>query len=122
MKVVVVTMSVKTSTEVLIGGKIYTLSGYECEDYLHKVASYINNKLNECNQMEDYKHLPADMKATLLELNIADDYFKAKSRVENLEQDLEAGEKEIYDLKHGLIALQIKLDTLEEEHKKLEEL
>ena len=35
-------MSVKTSADVLIGGKVYTHSGYESEEYLQKVAGYIN--------------------------------------------------------------------------------
>ena len=39
-------MSAKTDTEVIIGGKVFTLSGYESEEYLQKVASYINNKIN----------------------------------------------------------------------------
>ena len=40
-------MSAKTSAEVVIDGKVYTLSGYEGEEYLQKVASYINGKINE---------------------------------------------------------------------------
>lgn len=39
-------MASKTDTEVIIGGKVFTLSGYESEEYLQKVASYINNKVN----------------------------------------------------------------------------
>ena len=35
-------MAVKTDTEVIIGGRVLTLSGYESEEYLQKVASYIN--------------------------------------------------------------------------------
>ena len=41
--------SSKTDTEVIIGGKVFTLSGYESEEYLQKVASYINNKVNTAN-------------------------------------------------------------------------
>ena len=40
-------MSSKTDTEVIIGGKVFTLSGYESEEYLQKVASYINNKITD---------------------------------------------------------------------------
>ena len=40
-------MSSKSSAEVIIGGKMYTLSGYEGEEYLQRVAVYINNKINE---------------------------------------------------------------------------
>ena len=37
-------MASKTDVQVLLGGKVYTLSGYESEEYLQKIALYINNK------------------------------------------------------------------------------
>lgn len=113
-------MSAKTSAEVVIDGKVYTLSGYEGEEYLQKVASYINGKINEFTSIEEYRHIPLNMKNTLIQLNIADDYFKAKDQVEKLERDLENKEKEIYDLKHDLISNQVKTETAEESLKKLE--
>ena len=106
-------MSAKTSAEVVIDGKVYTLSGYEGEEYLQKVASYINGKINEFTSIEEYRHIPLNMKNTLIQLNIADDYFKAKDQVEKLERDL-------YDLKHDLISNQVKTETAEESLKKLE--
>ena len=45
-------MSSKNKTEVLIDGKIYTLSGYESEEYLQRVATYINNKLAELKKLD----------------------------------------------------------------------
>lgn len=113
-------MSEKTSAEVIIGGKVYTLSGYEGEEYLQRVATYINNKINEFNGMEELRRFPSDMKATLLQLNIADDYFKAKAQVEKLEQEIEQKDKEIYDLKHDLISNQIKAESDETARKELE--
>lgn len=113
-------MAEKTSAEVIIGGKVYTLSGYEGEEYLQKVATYINNKINEFNSMEELRRLSGDMKATLIQLNIADDYFKARSQVEKLEQEIEQKDKEIYDLKHDLISNQIKAESDEKSLKELE--
>ncbi len=113
-------MSAKTSAEVVIDGKVYTLSGYEGEEYLQKVAAYINNKISEFDAIEDYRHLPLNMKSTLIQLNIADDYFKAKSQVEKLERDIELKDKEIYDLKHDLITNQVKTETAEASVKQLE--
>lgn len=113
-------MSEKTSAEVIIGGKVYKLSGYEEEGYLQKVATYINNKINEYDGMEGFRRLPGDMKATLIQLNIADDYFKAKSQAEKLELEIEAKEKEIYNLKHDLISNQIKAESDEKTLKELE--
>lgn len=37
--------SSKNYTEVLIGGKVFTLSGFESEDYLQKVSTYLNHKI-----------------------------------------------------------------------------
>ena len=97
----------------MIGGKVYTLSGYESEEYLQKVAVYINGKLNEFDSIEGYQRFPADMKATLLQLNIADDYFKAKKQAEIFEQDLQQKDQEMYELKHELIALRMKIEETE---------
>lgn len=114
-------MSEKSNVEVIIGGKVYMLSGYEGEEYLHRVAAYINHKINEFDNMEAFRRLPMDMKATMVELNIADDFFKAKSRIEQLEQDLEVKEKELYDLKQELVSLQIKAETNEKTVSELKE-
>ena len=46
--------SAKHFTEVLIGGKVYTLSGFEGEEYLQKVSSYLNHKITECTNSEGY--------------------------------------------------------------------
>ena len=106
-------MSVKTDTEVIIGGKVFTLSGYESEEYLQKVAMYINNKMAEYNRQDGFKRLPIDTQSVLLQLNIADDYFKAKKQIETLEEEIQGREKDMYDLKHELIAAQIKLENTE---------
>ncbi len=112
-------MSSKTDTEVIIGGKVFTLSGYESEEYLQKVASYINNKINEYNKVESFRRRPMDTQSVLLQLNIADDYFKAKKQISVLEEELQTKEKELYDLKHELISAQIKLESSEERVKAL---
>lgn len=120
-------MSEKTSADVLIGGKVYTLSGYEGEAYYQKVASYINNKMSELETVEAFKRLSLEMKTIMMYLNIADDYFKAKALLEKLEEDVETKDKELYELKHDLVSSQIKtensdsaLKDLEKENKDLE--
>ncbi len=114
-------MSSKTDTEVIIGGKVFTLSGYESEEYLQKVASYINNKINEYNKVESFRRRPLDTQSVLLQLNIADDYFKAKKQISVLEEELQTKEKELYDLKHELISAQIKLESSEERVRTLQQ-
>ena len=75
-------MSSKNNTEVILGGKVFTLSGYESEEYLQKVASYINNKLAEYSKEDSFRRQNAEVRANLMYLNIADDYFKAKNTPE----------------------------------------
>ena len=57
-------MSAKTDTEVVIGGKMFTLSGYESEEYLQKVASYINNKITEYSKVDSFRR-QADRKSVV---------------------------------------------------------
>ena len=114
-------MSSKTDTEVIIDGKVFTLSGYESEEYLQKVASYINNKISEYNKLDSYRRQPMDTQAVLLQLNIADDYFKAKKQISILEEEIQTKETELYNLKHELISAQIKLDSAEEQVKELQQ-
>ncbi len=106
-------MASKNDAEVIIGGKVITLSGYESEEYLQKVATYLNNKIAEYDKIDSYRRQPLDLQAILLQLNVADDYFKAKKQIETLEEEIEAKDRELYDLKHELIASQIKLESKE---------
>ena len=103
-------MAVKNTAQVIIGGKIITLGGYESEEYFQKVASYINNKISELSEMPGYSRQPMETKHTLLSLNITDDYFKAKKQAEVFEMDLQQKDQEMYDLKHELIALRMQIE------------
>ena len=113
-------MASKTDTEVIIDGTVFTLSGNESEEYLPNVVSYINNKISEYNKIDGFKRQPIDTQNVLLQLNIADDYFKSKKQIEMMEEQLSEKEKELYDLKHELIATQIKLENTEKNSKGLQ--
>ena len=113
--------SSKNCTEVLIGGKVFTLSGFESEEYLQKVSTYLNHKITECTNIEGYNRQSAETRSTLLALNIADDYFKAKRQGAVLENDVQQKDKEMYDLKHELISVQIKYENAEKALDKLKE-
>ncbi len=108
-------MPAKNEAEVAIGGKVITLSGYESREYIQKVAAYLDNKLDEHKKMESYNRLPLEFQNIMIQLNIADEFFKAKNMADTLKGDLESKDKEIYDLKHELITLQAKADKQAEE-------
>ena len=108
-------MPAKNTTQVLIAGKIVTLSGYESEEYLQKVAAYLNGKIAELSELPGYNRQPMETKHTMLSLNVADDYFKARRQAESLEEDMQLKDKETYNLKHDLIAAQIELENVKKE-------
>ena len=114
-------MSAKKSVNVVIGNHMYNLSGYEEKEYLEKVASYINRKIDEVQELQYYKQLNTDMKTVLLELNIADDYFKARDRVMSMEAEMKQKDQEIYNLKHELVSLQVKDNEMENQLRDLED-
>ena len=110
----------KIDIPVVINGKVYTLSGYEGEDYLQNIATYINNKIAECKASEDYRRMNSEYQGGLLALNIADDYFKARSRADEAGNDNTDKEQQLYELRHEVIESQIKHEAalkLVEEYK-----
>ena len=104
-------MATKNVTQVLIGGKIYTLSGYESEEYLQRVAAYLNNKITQIRALDGYARLSPEMKSLLLNLNTADDYFKLKKQADELSDQIAHKDKEVFEVKHELISAQMKLES-----------
>ena len=86
-------MAAKNDIDITIGGKTFTLSGVESEAYLREVASYLNEKLKNFSDDAAYWKLPNDMRNVMLQLNLADDYFKERSRVEELESKVQGLEE-----------------------------
>lgn len=111
-------MDSKNYTKVLIDGKIYTLGGSEEESYLQQVASYLNEMISKLNKQDGFRRQNLDYQTIMIELNIADDYFKALNRAKELEEQKEELEKDIYSLKHELVSTQMKLEAA---YKELEE-
>lgn len=105
----------KNVTEVVIAGKIISISGEEDAAYMTKVAALINEKLSELQKLDNYSRLSAEQKQILLGMNLADDYFQEKKRNEILESELELKDKELYSLKHELINLQLDYEKLQKE-------
>ena len=108
-------MSNKNQTEVLIDGKIYRLCGYESEEYLQRVASYINGKIADVKKTEGYGRLSRELRGIMLDLNVADDYFVVKKKADEYEGQISAKDREIYDVKHELVSVQIELESAQKQ-------
>ncbi|MCR4778326.1 MAG: cell division protein ZapA [Lachnospiraceae bacterium] len=109
-------MNMMNDLEVIINNKRYTISGYESEEYLQKIASYLNSKYSDFKTKEGYNHLDLDLRNVLMQINLADDYFKMSENSKNLEAELEKKDKEMFELKHNLVSIQKKLEELTEKY------
>ncbi len=108
-------MDSKRYTEVLIDGKIYTLAGKEDEGYIQRLAGYVNEMILTLKRQGGFAKQSAEYQNVMIELNMADDYFKARERISVLEQQKTEMEKETYSLKHELVATQMKLEAARKE-------
>ena len=108
-------MDSKNYTEVLINGNIYTLGGSEEQEYLQKVAAYINEKIGILKAQPGFTRQNKDYQEVMIYLNLADDYFKALQEAKMLKAQRDDLEREIYSLKHELISVQMKLDAQTEQ-------
>ena len=70
---------------VTVGGLKYTLLATEGEDYVHRVADYVNNKLKETTGKGGVSQMDG---IVLTAINIADDRFKEQEAAENLRRQL----------------------------------
>ncbi|MDO5416511.1 MAG: cell division protein ZapA [Lachnospiraceae bacterium] len=110
----------KNYAEVLIDGKIYTLGGSEDTSYFQKVAAYVNQKLGELRSHPGFLKQKEDYQLVMLEINMADDYFKAQESAERLELQKTEMDRDVYGLKHELINTQMKLEEAQNRIAELE--
>lgn len=87
----------KNKVEVRIAGKDYTLVGAESDEYIQKIALYVDKKMNGI--MKINHKLSTSMAAVLTALNVADDYFKSLENGENFKRDLKKAREDLEVLK-----------------------
>ncbi len=105
----------KNYTEVLIDGVVYTLGGAEEEEYLRRVAAYLNDKITAIRRQDGFRKMSSDDRQLMIQLNIADDYFKEQARAKALAGQKSDLEKDTYSLKHELVTTQLRLESVQRE-------
>ena len=95
-------MTAKNKIEVLIGGKVYTIVGDESEEYMQRIALYIDKKMDEVNKAESSKALSTNMVTILTSINVADDLFKTNEECNKLFDNVQELEKDKENLKQRL--------------------
>lgn len=80
-------MSAKNKIEVRISGKDYTLVGNESDEYMQRIALYIDKKMNEIMRVNS--KLSTSMAAVLTAVNVADDFMKLREFDSNCQKELQ---------------------------------
>ena len=75
----------KQKTVVRVGGKEYTLVSADPPEYMHRVAAYVDRKLEEAAMST---RLPTNMVAVLTALNMADDLMKSHDENGRLRREI----------------------------------
>jgi len=70
----------KAKVDVVINSKVITLRSDENAEYLHKVALYVDQKIEDLKSKNLSAVVDERVRGLLIALNIADDYFKVKDR------------------------------------------
>lgn len=83
---------VKTKTTVRIAGRDYTMVGNDSEEHMHRVAVYVDRKMNELTVAGQ---LPPNMVPVLTAMNIADELLKAQDENTRLRAELMQAHQQI---------------------------
>ncbi len=78
----------KNITVVKIAGREYTIRSVESQEYIHRVAIYVNNKIEEVEKRQP--NLSTHMVVMLTAINLADEVLKLKDKVVKLQRELSA--------------------------------
>jgi len=90
----------KTRTVVKICGREYVMAGYESEEYIHRVAIYVDRKMSELK--EQYVNLNPQTLSVLTAINIADDVLKLQEQFDALSRDYQELSEELRRQKAGV--------------------
>ena len=97
--------NVENKVDVVIDGEIVTLKSSERPDHMQRLARYIDNKMTDVKSKNLTAAVDERVRTLLIALNVADDYFKTKDKLDTL------------DIVHGKFVQEI--TKLQEENSRL---
>lgn len=116
-------MEKRNKVTVKINGQEYSIVGAEPKEYLLKVSSFVDDKMEAIAKAN--KKLSTSMIGVLTSVNIADQYLKMKDRLEEAEKKIQQPQQEISELEKQIETLHNELserdDAYSELEKKMEE-
>lgn len=107
-------MQKRTEVKVIINDRPFCIMGIDDEENLQKIATYLNSKYAAVKEMKGYRNLDKDKKEMLVLINAADDYLKGRQQLAEKQAELEQKDKDIFDLKHDMLADRARIKELED--------
>ena len=104
----------KIKTTVRIGGKEYTMTGSDSEEYIHRVAIYVDRKMSQIEECNN--NLSTTMLAVLTCLNIADELLKLREETGDMRQQLENARRQVEALTRQQEANATEMNRLQKEN------
>lgn len=86
----------KIRTTVKIAGKEYTISSYDDESHVKRVAAYVDRRMDELAMATK---LPVAQLAVLTAMNVTDDMLKAQDEIRRLRAELSQVRTEMESLR-----------------------
>ena len=94
----------KNRTTVRIAGKEYTIASYDSEEYVNRVAAYVDRRMTELSMATK---LPAAQLAVLTAVNATDDMMKSRDEIRRLRQELDDCRAELEAKEQALRAAEL---------------
>ena len=85
-----------TKTTITICGKEYTIVSEDSKEHVHRVGAYLDDQMRELEMR--YVGLNAQMRTTLVALNLADDLLKTKDELESIREEVEEMRRTMRDI------------------------
>ncbi len=104
----------KIKTTVRIGGKEYTMSGNDSEEYIHRVAIYVDRKMSQVE--ESNNNLSTTQLAVLTCLNITDELLKLREETDAMRDQVESYRKQLEALMRQQEANATEMNRLQKEN------
>ena len=112
-------MANKNKVDVRIQGKDYRIVGEESEEYIQRIALFVDKKMNMVSKNSNNK-LSTAMVAVLTAINVVDDYFKNDEQLSALKEKTNKYSKDIDELRKQLEDYKKQNDKLRNEIQKLQ--
>ena len=111
----------KNKVQVAIDGKVFPLMGTESPEYITSVAEYIDKRISTIRESDRYNSLTSYLAVILACINITDELFKEREKLEEMESfDSKTSKGSLPALRKELKEVRLENERLKEELNSIE--